>query len=183
MLTGCYPDFQFGPGAGGAGTASVTMDASSTTGMKTTTASHASASSSVVSASSSSSDAASSSSSGMTGPAPPCNTAAPCTNQNCCFNKVANEDVCGATCDSDHLKLQCHDLTDCPGQVCCTVYGSGGLGSLQGTECHDDCIDFKYGLACDPTDTVPLCNCEKILGPYYQSGVAPAPYDQYGECN
>jgi hypothetical protein len=107
----------------------------------------------------------------------------PGTNQNCCFNKVANEDVCGATCDSDHLKLQCHDLTDCPGQVCCTVYGSGGLGSLQGTECHDDCIDFKYGLACDPTDTVPLCNCEKILGPYYQSGVAPAPYDQYGECN
>lgn len=185
-LSGCYPDFQFTPSTGGAGPASGSTDAvSSTTGMKTTSASQSSSTATAASSASgtSSSSGGSSSSSGMTGPAPPCNTVMPCTNVSCCFNKVANDDHCGATCDADHLDLECHDIGDCPGQVCCTLYGSGGFGALLGTECADDCLELKYGLACDPTDTVPLCNCDRILDGYYQSGVAPAPYDQYGECN
>lgn len=108
----------------------------------------------------------------------------PCVNQQCCFNKTANADHCGASCESGYLSLACHDASDCPGgQLCCTKYDSGGLGPLLGTVCDNDCIGFQFGIACDPNDAVPLCTCDPILGSYYQGGTPVAPYDQYGECN
>lgn len=91
--------------------------------------------------------------------------------------------MCGASCGSGYLSLACHDPSDCSGgQICCTLYDNGGLGPLKGTVCDDTCIGFEFGLACDPTDPTPLCTCDKILGPYYQSGSPPPPYDKYGEC-
>jgi hypothetical protein len=182
LAQGCYPDFQFGPSTGGAtGSTGVRPDDTSAS-TSAASVTHASANSTSAGEGASSSDAASSSSSGMTGPAPPCNTPAPCVNELCCFNKTANMDNCGSSCGSAFLSLACHDASDCSsGKICCTLYDNSGFGPLLGTVCDDTCVGFEFGLACDPADS-PFCTCGKILGPYYQSGNPPPPYDQYGEC-
>ncbi|MFO0619118.1 MAG: hypothetical protein U0414_41400 [Polyangiaceae bacterium] len=183
LAQGCYPDFEFGPGTGGGGgSTGARPDDTTVVSSASQSATHGSASSTAASPTSSSSDAASSTAAGMMGPAPPCNTAMPCVNEQCCFNKTQNNDTCGATCGSGYLSLACHDASDCTGgKICCTLYDNSGLGPLLGTVCDDSCLNFKFGIACDPSNS-PFCTCDKLLGPYYQSGNPPPPYDQYGEC-
>jgi hypothetical protein len=106
--------------------------------------------------------------------------------QACCFDELGSADTCHTgsvgnfNCPSNHLTLQCNVDDNCAGGSCCVIYSSSQ--TLKGTECRANCSASDAAPSCNPKAT-PTCTCIPLLDAYFLSGMASAPYDQYGQCN